>query len=306
MKKLTQSLEHTGVPYVFSAQGEKPHPTVTVLGGVHGNEKAGITAVKKLISYTHHHTIKTGTLHAAIANIAAMKQDKRFIDQDLNRSFGESKAPNSYEKQRVHQLKPLLASTDILFDIHSTLKPSEPFIAIPNIHKFLGGQNYGELIRKFGISTIITGEGLWPKGGEPIYADTFVEANGGFGITIEAGWIQDSKTAQIIHGVKAALHYLGIFEGQYPHAPTEKEFEIWHAKENIVAEPGFTFKKGDKVYEWKNFEEVPKGTIYATANDITYIAPEDLWMVFPKPNSNIVTGNEVCILAKKLIKKEPC
>ena len=158
-----------------------------------------------------------------------------------------------------------------------------------------------EVVRKLGISTVIMGKGLWPKDGTPKYADTFVHANSGYGITIEAGWIGDPKTSEITHGVHAALHAngLGIFEGLYPHAPKEKSFELWTATENIVATPGFTFKKAGQNYTWENFEEIPAGTIYATSNDMEYIAKADCQIIFAKAPGNIVIGNEACILVQK-------
>ncbi|MBP6256975.1 succinylglutamate desuccinylase/aspartoacylase family protein [Patescibacteria group bacterium] len=62
-------------------------------------------------------------------NLEASKQKKRYINHNMNRIRNQDFQENSYEHQRKNELLPLLDTLDILFDIHSTSKPS-PCICI--------------------------------------------------------------------------------------------------------------------------------------------------------------------------------
>lgn len=301
MKNLSNTLQPTDIEGVYAAESDIPGITATVVGGTHGDETAGLVLIEKL----KHHPIKQGKLYAIVANPEAVKMGKRFIEEDLNRCFGTPPEDNKTskiagkKKLRAEKLKPIYAETDIFLDVHSTILPSDPFLAIPNLQKLMANK---ALISSLGIPTILTGEGLWHPSGEPIYGDTYVESKGGFGITIEAGWIGDPKTMEIIQRIYATLQYLKILE-KADHAvlsQPQKELEIWHAQHNIVATSGFTFVKEGKEYQWSNFEKLSEGTTYAVADGKQFRVDHDMHIIFPKPKNKIIIGNEACIIAKKL------
>ena len=68
-------------------------PLIIMLGGIHGNERAGITALEYLIKMleVEHITNETfrftGRLLAMKGNIKALKSGQRYINRDLNRMF---------------------------------------------------------------------------------------------------------------------------------------------------------------------------------------------------------------------------
>ncbi|HLT93279.1 MAG TPA: succinylglutamate desuccinylase/aspartoacylase family protein [Membranihabitans sp.] len=68
-------------------------PLIIMIGGLHGNEKAGVTALEYLIKMleVEHITNETfrfeGRLIAMKGNIQALKKHKRYLDRDLNRMF---------------------------------------------------------------------------------------------------------------------------------------------------------------------------------------------------------------------------
>jgi succinylglutamate desuccinylase len=74
---------------LYVIKSNKPGPVVMVVGGVHGNEKAGYTAAKKLTDYK----ITRGTLLVLPeANKRAVAANKRYLrDGDLNRDFPTTK-----------------------------------------------------------------------------------------------------------------------------------------------------------------------------------------------------------------------
>lgn len=92
------------------------HPRVLINVCSHGNETLGIEVVNKL----EHIPIKTGSVVFHVANELALKQSKRFIDSDLNRSFPGVETGN-YEQQIAFQMMQYIPHFDYVIDIHSTV-----------------------------------------------------------------------------------------------------------------------------------------------------------------------------------------
>lgn len=89
VKTLAKGTKYATKLYVIKSG--KPGPVVMVVGGVHGNEKAGYTAAKKVTNYK----IDRGTLLVLPeANKRAIKANKRYISSvgDLNRDFPTTKS----------------------------------------------------------------------------------------------------------------------------------------------------------------------------------------------------------------------
>ncbi len=94
---------------------------VTISGGVHGNELTGIYAVKTLQNSMP--LVKNIELDFLLANPKAIKENRRYIDQDLNRSFAQEALQNDshiYEYERAKVIRQRLQKSDFLIDIHST------------------------------------------------------------------------------------------------------------------------------------------------------------------------------------------
>ncbi|KKQ45895.1 MAG: Succinylglutamate desuccinylase/aspartoacylase [Candidatus Moranbacteria bacterium GW2011_GWC2_37_8] len=90
-------------------------PVVAVVGCLHGDELVG----KKIISRLRKMKLRKGTLITIVANEKAIKYGKRFIDQDLNRSFPGKKMGN-YEEMLAYELLKIAKKADFVLDIHST------------------------------------------------------------------------------------------------------------------------------------------------------------------------------------------
>ncbi|BCD68180.1 aspartoacylase [Nitratiruptor sp. YY09-18] len=94
---------------------------VTIAGGVHGNELIGVYIVKKLMR--ENFWLKDIAIDYLLANPKAIKECRRYIDYDLNRSFSQealSEDSHIYEYERAKVLKKRLEDTDFLIDLHTT------------------------------------------------------------------------------------------------------------------------------------------------------------------------------------------
>lgn len=110
-------------------KSNKKGARIAVVGCVHGDELIGKKIIKKLEELK----IIKGQLTTVIANERAVKNKKRFIDDDLNRSFPGIKGGN-YEENLAYKFKHTLKQYDFVLDIHSTTTDTKSLIIITKIN----------------------------------------------------------------------------------------------------------------------------------------------------------------------------
>jgi hypothetical protein len=103
-----------------------------IIGGTHGNEPLGVGVCKKL------EALKIINLSVLYANEQAIKQNKRFINQDLNRVFPGS-PKGSYEVKRAQEIINISKSFDYVIDFHNTNCPN-------NNCGFVGGNKWQKAV----------------------------------------------------------------------------------------------------------------------------------------------------------------
>jgi hypothetical protein len=86
---------------------------VLVIGGMQGNEPLGI----ELVALLNNNSI--AGIDTVIANPHAVTQNTRYVESDLNRSFG-SLYKGTYETERAKELVMLAKRYDIVLDFHNT------------------------------------------------------------------------------------------------------------------------------------------------------------------------------------------
>ncbi|MEZ0370299.1 MAG: succinylglutamate desuccinylase/aspartoacylase family protein, partial [Candidatus Sericytochromatia bacterium] len=97
---------------------------VVIVGGTHGNELGGIYLHKLWKSPPAAWNDYPFQVETCLGNPGAAAVCRRYLDQDLNRSFVQSDLANpdlaAYEAQRAKVLASRLGDTDFLFDLHNT------------------------------------------------------------------------------------------------------------------------------------------------------------------------------------------
>lgn len=127
-------------------EGSKNGPTVIFFGGIHGNEKAGINALTKVVQKIENDDIIIdGNFHAVSGNMNALKKNIRFTVEDLNRIWTDDhlsyiKALGIEFNEDVQEqialieiIKKILSTKDKPFyfiDLHTTSSKTNPFITI--------------------------------------------------------------------------------------------------------------------------------------------------------------------------------
>lgn len=304
LEAITPSLP--GKSYIWQLDGGKPGSTVSIVGAMHGNEFVGVHVAEQVLKLASD-GIHAGILNVMIGNPAAYEysaEGVRFIREnggkDMNRLFGEG-SNDCEAKKRVELMKPFLAQSDLMLDIHSTLNPSDLMLIIPEMkHKF------ADVIPELGIERVLTGPGLQHPSGQKIESDTYVAGKGGLGITVEAGWQDTIDVEKITDGVLKALVKMGIFSADQMSGLARKskklgfkDLKIANIYQQVFAgADGFDFLGGKFGY----LEPAPKGM--HIGDEINgevrkpVILKKDSRILFQKSSENIMPGNQVCYLAE--------
>lgn len=118
---------NVGLDYATSFDSGRSGPHVLVTALVHGNEICGAIALDWL--FKQNFRPQQGKLTLLFCNVAAYRsfdpqnpQASRFLDEDFNRVWNESTLDGprqSQELARARQIRGIVASADLLLDIHS-------------------------------------------------------------------------------------------------------------------------------------------------------------------------------------------
>lgn len=124
--------------------GRKPGPLIVTIGGLHGNEPAGVLASRRVIDKLRARNPSfRGDYLALAGNIPALKAGKRYIDEDLNRIFlperlaridaGLDSLRSREEQERLELMEEIKAALQrstgeaYFLDLHSTSAPGSAF-----------------------------------------------------------------------------------------------------------------------------------------------------------------------------------
>lgn len=307
---------------------------VAVAGGVHGNERIGVKVLDRLrlallgaAPLSPDNIGREGgdrgpafPIVASGASLALVYGNPRAIrvgtrgsepHHDLNRCFPvdvltrEARA-SSYEERRALELAPLFASTDLLLDLHSTNKPSAPFIRIAGYASGGISARLSKIASRLPCDIVLHDPRHLIGDGSVALTDEFVGANGGMGVCFESGLasdLSDAKVDAIMRGVMEILtretHNVDLIDagttsGGGGHSSRMVSVDLDALDElssqRQVYEITQVFKLSDRGFQWadgvgeSNFQRVPAdqpiGFIGAEREPFT--VAYDAYIVFPK------------------------
>lgn len=177
---------------------------LTITGSIHGNERAGLAVLNHLLDLLASGLVNIPfKLALAVGNPKALLQNIRYVEKDLNRSFG-AQSSGAWESLRARDLEAFLSQTQYYLDIHQTTEPSErPFFIFPYESKSYA---FARAIEP--RYTIVTHWGKpFSTSGE--CSDEYVQRQDGIGITLELGQASFDPS-QISCGVTACLRAFAV------------------------------------------------------------------------------------------------
>lgn len=214
---------------------------------------------------------------------------------DLNRMFNPgrfaSEPDGSYEDARARELAPFLRQADVCIDLHSTNKPSIPFIP----SRISPGHE--RIYRWFDSNIVVADPKYVTGGGMPATSDDFVDLCGGTGVAFESGQAKDlSRVPAVMQSVKSILCDLGLLDWSIPTTP-HTTFETYELEEAIVLqEAGFRYVEG---FGEQSFEQVFRGQVIGWHGDSALMSSIDGVILFPKIMEHWIVGKPVGFLAKR-------
>jgi succinylglutamate desuccinylase len=248
---------------------------LAVFCGVHGNEKAGVYAVNKILKNIE---IKKGIVYFVFANPKAIEENKRFIDKNLNRCFFDDQNGESYEEKRAKDLIKILDLSDALLDVHaSNSSETTPFVIT---------ENGFDIVKNMNFEIIATGfDNL-----EPGATDGFMKNKGKIGICIECGYSGKSEenTDLAYNSILQFLQYFDAIDHIVSNNNlTQKGLHVDMVQK--VTSKNFTLTK-----TFSDFETIKKDFIIAKDETKEYVADKERVILFGTPGKPI--GAEAYIL----------
>lgn len=250
-------------------------PLLFVTAGIHGNEPSGIKALEKVFKQLEKTKPQIkGCLVGVSGNQKALNQNKRYIDEDLNRVWTkenvEQKKSETHEQQEMWEIIDVLKqfpeedfSKRYFLDCHTTSSSSLPYVSVQVVNdNDSWAHNFPTYIVR-GFSDIITGD-----------IDHYLSRTGMTGFVFEAGQHEDKASTENHEGViwLALKEACGLDLEKietYPdcvnnfaekNAPEQKTFELKY-RHGLKDSDTFEMEPG-----YKNFQEIKKGELLAKQN----------------------------------------
>ena len=88
-------------PHLIRHLKGNPGNKIIIIGGIHGNEESGVTAIENILPEVEKHYLpERGSIYFLKGNIAALEKGERFIDKDINRLWTNEIIQRKHMKYR--------------------------------------------------------------------------------------------------------------------------------------------------------------------------------------------------------------
>jgi predicted deacylase len=231
----------------------------------HGNERIGLKVAREIKKLN----LDERTLAVQIANKKAWAQNKRFIDQDLNRSFPGKKNGN-YEERLAYKISPIVKAADLVIDIHETTSKLKD----------------AAIVTKLDEPTKKCLQAIRPKYALVMNATKHnaLISQAKIGIAFEYGKNDKATLKKCVVGIKRLLKHLGVINIRLPKTKIATQYF------NVVS----TVKKPNgynSLRPIRNYKLVRRGEAYATNGMDTIVAKENFYpILFGEKNYTDIFG----------------
>ena len=220
-------------------------PRIAVVGGIHGDEPAGERIVTQLAEEL---TVADGTVQLLVANEPALEIGKRYTDTDLNRTFPGDIHSDDYESALAPRLTAVLEGADAILALHTSHSAPPPFAI------------YTELTET--VRRSVTGMPVEYVVDAGTLDGTTLDSQHPNTISLETGR-QGSEEA-VEFGLMATRDFLRVHGILDDREPTYTETTLVTIEEEVPKASGTP-----ELY-YRNFEEIPKGEIFARDDIYTH------------------------------------
>lgn len=266
---------------VIEKIGKKPGKTAVVLVGMHGNETCGIDALTKILLSL---SVESGKVFFIYGNLEAIKQNKRFIEHNLNRCFlpiQPKEIASTLEGKTALELMSYLDKADVLLDIHSSNSPTSiPFI--------ISDERSITLAKNIPFEIVSLGWDKHEKGS----SDFYMHLQNKRGICVECGYTKDQKSVD--RAILAIRHFLiseKIILGNLEPSQSQTYYKIISLYKNNI----FPFKKER---EFADFEILQKDELIGKEGNTPIYVKKGKALLFVRDRDKL---DEECFLVAEKI-----
>lgn len=262
---------------VIKLNGRKKGKNTVIMAGVHGNEKFGVEAIEEILPSIK---IQQGTLTIIYANLEAIRQNKRFIEYNLNRCFLKKQsvqAAKTLEGKTAKEIIPYLEKADVLLDIHGSNTPQSPPFVICQPNGFAIAEKLPFEIISYNWDKFHSGS-----------SDAYINSRNKIGIAVECGYLGDEKS--ILRAKEAITSFLKAVYSNSIGKKSKKYFRIIKMYKNKYG----AFRKRR---EFADFELLGKDTAIGTDGKKTVMARKGETILFVRDRDSI--GDECFLTAKE-------
>ena len=221
----------------------------------HGNERVGLKVIEKIKKLKIDNN--TYDFSFQIANEKAFNLKKRYIDQDLNRSFPGKKNGN-HEEKIAHKIMPFIKSADLVIDIHSTTSNTKNTIIITKINKKLI-----DYIESIGPRYVV----IMDNNKNSLISQAKI------GISFEYGKENKSSTINgTFSGIKRLLSHLNVIDSKI----IKRKNKINYFIVNSIVPRIKGYKTAKHI---KNYKLVKKGEVYAVNRRNKIVADKNFYPI---------------------------
>lgn len=243
---------------------KKQKNLLAIITGVHGDEKLGPRSIKKI-------SLPVFCKHI-VAHTKALRENTRFIETDLNRSFPGRKQ-GTLEEKIAYNLTRKLKKFNYVLDIHATDSPIKNTIITTRMNK-----KTKKLISYTPLTEIII---MPPNFG----SRTALTHHTKCGITLEYGFGKQKINQQTISDINQIIDAL-------------KKNKTFKLQRNIykVTKPFTISKRFKPIKKLEEFKKITKGSILGKDEHGIIKAPFTFYPVFTSKGSYDGT---LCLMAEK-------
>ncbi len=151
-----ESLARPAAHRIASIRGALPGSTLIILGGIHGNEPAGVLAAERVWRRMQK---RRAALHGEVVllrgNTRALEQRVRYINADLNRQWTAENVRAGELERGTPELSELLEQRELLTVIREAINRARGEIYFVDLHTTSAhGQPFATVGDRYGIAAL--------------------------------------------------------------------------------------------------------------------------------------------------------
>ncbi|MGM0448746.1 MAG: succinylglutamate desuccinylase [Methanobacteriota archaeon] len=236
---------------------------VAIVGGIHGDEPAGVRIVKRLAAELDPldpsgggeidgDAGAAGLVRLVLANEPAIEAETRYTDADLNRSFPGDADSDEYERALAPRLAAELEGFDAVLALHTSHSAPPPFAIFSDLT-----ESVRRTVTGLPVDHVVDASGL---------RSTTLDSTVPHTVSIEVGR-QGSEEA-VEFGHEACLAFLRVHGALAEEPPTFSETTVVKGSEEVPK------GGGEPRVNYRNFEEIPAGAVFAEDDVYTHRVEE--------------------------------